>query len=237
MRAFVELWDEITPRALRRHRREAAPLPLRRAGQLARPDRGAAGEQRPAHRARDARRHAVARTPAPARCSCRPGTRRSACRGRGTSSGRCACSRCWPTRPTCSSTTTCSTARASSRRRSRELVAGARAEIDRVAGDGRRGRGRRERLHEGARWSRRTPRAARGSRPARTSSSASTSSPTTEPNPLVAGGRRRASDGRPGGRGASASPRCERVARGARRRRGRRRARRAAAARRSGRRT
>ena len=58
MRAFVELWDEIDPRALRRHRPEAAPVPLRRAGQLARPDRGAAREQRPAHRARDARRDA-----------------------------------------------------------------------------------------------------------------------------------------------------------------------------------
>ena len=34
---------------------EAAPLPLRRAGQLARPHRGAAREQRAAHRARDAR--------------------------------------------------------------------------------------------------------------------------------------------------------------------------------------
>ena len=49
--------------------------------------------------------------PGPARCSCRRGTRRSACPGRGTSSGRCACSRCWPSRPTCSSTTTSSTAR------------------------------------------------------------------------------------------------------------------------------
>ena len=56
MRAFVQLWDEITPRALRRDGPEAAPLPLRRAGQLPRPHRGAAGEQRPADRARDARR-------------------------------------------------------------------------------------------------------------------------------------------------------------------------------------
>ena len=67
------------PRALRRHRREAAPVPLRRAGELARPHRGAAREQRAAHRARDARRHAVegragARDPA-----ARAGTRRSAC--------------------------------------------------------------------------------------------------------------------------------------------------------------
>ena len=103
------------PRALRRHRRQGAALPLRRAGQQPRPHRGAAREQRAAHRARDARRHAVEATPGPARSSCRRGTRRSACPARGTSSGRCACSRCWPTRPTCSSTTTSSTARTSSR--------------------------------------------------------------------------------------------------------------------------
>ena len=59
MRAFTEMWDRITRGALRRHRREAAPLPLRRAGELARAHRGAAREQRAAHRARDARRHAV----------------------------------------------------------------------------------------------------------------------------------------------------------------------------------
>ena len=44
------------PGAVRRHRPEAAPVPLRRPGQLARSDRGAAGEQRAAHRAGDARR-------------------------------------------------------------------------------------------------------------------------------------------------------------------------------------
>ncbi len=48
---------------------------------------------------------------APAPCSCRPGTRRSACRGPGTSNGRCACSRSSPTRPTCSNMATFSTAR------------------------------------------------------------------------------------------------------------------------------
>ena len=53
------------PRALRRHRRQAAPLPLRRAGQLARAHRGPAREQRAAHRARDARRHAVQGRPGP----------------------------------------------------------------------------------------------------------------------------------------------------------------------------
>ena len=47
------------PRALRRHRRQAAAVPLWRAGQLARPDRAAAGKQRRAHSDRDARRHVV----------------------------------------------------------------------------------------------------------------------------------------------------------------------------------
>ena len=47
------------PRALRRRGPQVAPLPLRRAGQLARAHRAAAREQRAAHRARDARRHAV----------------------------------------------------------------------------------------------------------------------------------------------------------------------------------
>ena len=56
-------------------------------------------------------RDAWAATRAPARSSCPPGTRRSACRGRGTSSGRCGSSRSSPTRPTCSSTPTSSRAR------------------------------------------------------------------------------------------------------------------------------
>ena len=54
MRAFTELWDEITRDALRRQRSEAAAVPLRRAGQLARADRAAAGEQRHPHPDRDA---------------------------------------------------------------------------------------------------------------------------------------------------------------------------------------
>ena len=41
---------------LRRHRPQAAPVPLRRAGELAGPDRAAAGEQRLPHPARDAGR-------------------------------------------------------------------------------------------------------------------------------------------------------------------------------------
>ena len=46
-------------RSVRRRGREAPALPLRRAGELARPHRGAAGEQRRAHRDRDARRRAL----------------------------------------------------------------------------------------------------------------------------------------------------------------------------------
>ena len=98
-------------RALRRHRPEGAALPLRRAGQQPRPHRGAAREQRAAHRPRDARRHALPRRRGRGRSSSPRGTRRWGCRGRGTSSGPCGCSRCSPTRPTCSSTPTCSRGR------------------------------------------------------------------------------------------------------------------------------
>ena len=132
MRAFTAAVGPHRPRALRRHRPEGPPLPLRRAGQLARPHRGAAREQRAAHRARDARRHPVEATPGPGRSSCRRGTRRSACPARGTSSGRCACSRCWPSRPTCSSTTTSSTGRTSSRPGPPSWSTPATAELDEV---------------------------------------------------------------------------------------------------------
>ena len=57
--------------ALRRRGPQAPALPLRRAGQLARAHRGAAGEQRPADRAGDARRHAVPRLPRPRRAAAR----------------------------------------------------------------------------------------------------------------------------------------------------------------------
>ena len=111
LRAMGAALERDRPRALRRHRREDAALPLRRPGQLARPDRGPAGEQRPADRARGARRDARAATPAPGRSSCPPGTRRWASPAPGTSSGACGSSRCSPTRPTCSSTPTSSRAR------------------------------------------------------------------------------------------------------------------------------
>ena len=104
-------------RALRRDRRQAPPLPLRRAGELARPHRGAAREQRAAHRARDARRHAVEGRARPGRAAAGVERGARAAAARGTSSGRCASSRCSRSRPTCSSTTTCSPGRTSSRPR------------------------------------------------------------------------------------------------------------------------
>ena len=56
VRAAVGRADRV---ALRRAGPPAPAVPLRRAGQLARPDRGAAREQRAAHRARDAGGHPV----------------------------------------------------------------------------------------------------------------------------------------------------------------------------------
>ena len=117
MRAFVDLWDEICAGPLRGGGREAPAVPLRGAGELARADRAAAGEQRLPHPDRDAGGGAVASARGRGRCSCRPGTRRWGCRGRGTSSGRSACSRSWPTRPTSWNTPTSSTATRRSRPR------------------------------------------------------------------------------------------------------------------------
>ncbi len=65
MRAFTAHVGPHLPRALRRRGSQAAPLPLRRPGQLARPDRGAAREQRAAHRPRDARGDPVEGRPGP----------------------------------------------------------------------------------------------------------------------------------------------------------------------------
>ena len=65
LRAMAELWDELGARALRRGGRAPPPLPLRRAGQLARADRGAAGEQRAADRARGAGGDARPQRPRP----------------------------------------------------------------------------------------------------------------------------------------------------------------------------
>ncbi len=64
------------PRALRRRRGEAPAVPLRRPGQLARPDRAAAGEQRAPHRPRGPRGDAVEGRPGPGHPA--PGVERSA---------------------------------------------------------------------------------------------------------------------------------------------------------------
>ena len=132
MRAFTAAVGPHRPRALRRHRPEGAPLPLRRAGEQPRAHRGAAGEQRAAHRARDARRHAVARRAGPLDPAAGVERGPRPARARGTSSGRCACSRCSPTRPTCSSTPTCSRARWSWSASPTELADGAWAELEDV---------------------------------------------------------------------------------------------------------
>ena len=63
LRAMGRLWEEIGPRALRRRRREAAALPLRRAGELARPHGVPAREQHHPDRARGARRDDGPRRP------------------------------------------------------------------------------------------------------------------------------------------------------------------------------
>ena len=99
------------PRALRRPGREAPPLPLRRPGQLARADRGPAGEQRLPDRARGAGGDARPQRPGPRdpAAGLERGARAPAARG--ISSGRCGCSRSSRTRPTCSSTRTSSRAR------------------------------------------------------------------------------------------------------------------------------
>ena len=99
------------PRALRGRGPQAPPLPLRRAGELARADRAAAREQRAAHRPRVARRHPVQERPGPGHAAAGVERGARAAPARGTSSGRCACSRCWPSSPTCSSTATSSRAR------------------------------------------------------------------------------------------------------------------------------
>ena len=141
------------------------------------PHRGAAGEQRAAHRARDARRHAVPRRPGAVDPAAGVERGARAARGRGTSSGRCGCSRCSPTRPTCSSTPTSSRARSSWRGSPTELAEGAWAELEDVLGAGRRLRG--DRRAEGP--ARREPRRAH----------AAASSRATSPSSASTGSRRR----------------------------------------------
>ena len=137
MRAFVELWDEITRDRFGVADPLETPVPLWRAGQLARPDRAAAGKQRLSHPDRNAVGRAFEAARGRARCNCRPGTRRSACRGRSTSNGRCGCSRSWPMRPISWNSATFSTAARKSRpwsRRSRPRRKAEIAAIDAMGG-------------------------------------------------------------------------------------------------------
>ena len=103
---------------------------------------------------------------------------------RGTSNGACACSKCSPSSPTCSSTTTSSPVgrRRGQRSRSSWPVPGGDGQ-DR--GHGRRGPGRRERLHEvrPRRLARLAPTAHRGRRDIVVGVNRFE---TTEPNPLTA---------------------------------------------------
>ena len=118
MRAFTQLWDELTKERYGvedpKHRRFRYGVQVNSLGLTeAQPENNVQRivlEMLAVTLSRDARARAVqlpawneALGPAAAR---------------GTSSGRCGCSRCSPTRPTCSSTRTCSPARSSSSRRS-----------------------------------------------------------------------------------------------------------------------
>jgi (2R)-ethylmalonyl-CoA mutase len=109
MRAFAELWDEIA-----RERYGVADPKLRRFRYGVQVNSLGLTEQQPENNVYRILLEMLAVTlskNARARCSFRPGTRRSACRGPGTSNGRCACSRSLPSRPISWSSTTSSTDR------------------------------------------------------------------------------------------------------------------------------
>ncbi len=185
MRAFARLWDTIT-----RERYGIADPARRRFRYGVQVNSLGLTEAQPENNvqrivlemlavtlSRDARARAV---------SSRPGTRRWACLGPGTSSGACASSRCSRTSRTCSSTATCSNGSPVVEAKTAELVAGGRG------GDRRGGQ-------EWAGWWRRSspvtsrpsssPRTrpgARASSPARTRSWASTASRPPSPVPLTA---------------------------------------------------
>ena len=132
MRAFTEMWDRHQPSSA-----TASPTP--RPGASATACRStASGSPRRSPRttssASCSRRSAsrCRRRPGPGRCSCRRGTRRSACPARGTSSGRCASSRCSPTRPTCSSTSDIFDGSKVVEAKTAELDEAAQAELDEV---------------------------------------------------------------------------------------------------------
>ena len=132
MRAFTELWDEIGRDRYgitdEKHRRFRYGVQVNSLGLT---------EQQPENNvyriliemlavvlSKNARARAV---------QFRPGTRRWGCRGPGTSNGRCACSRSWPTKPTCSTMATSSMARTEIERKVEALKAEARAELEKGA--------------------------------------------------------------------------------------------------------
>ena len=202
------LWDEITRERYGIENPKHAPLPLRRPGQLARADRGAAGEQRPAHRAGDARRHPVQGRPRPRRPAARPGTRRWACPGPGTSSGRCASSRCWRYESDLLEYDDIFDGLARHRGQGRRAGRGAPGRDRADPGDGRRDGRRRVRLPQVAagRLARRA--AGAGSSRGEEKIVGVNCFETTEPNPLTADLDTAIHDGRPGGRGPGRSPPC-----------------------------
>ena len=110
MRAFTELWDEITAKRYGvtdpKHRLFRYGVQVNSLG-LTEPQ----AENNVYRILLEMLAVTLSGTRAPAPCSCRPGTRRWACRGPGTSSGRSACSRSSPMRPICWNTPTSSKAR------------------------------------------------------------------------------------------------------------------------------
>ena len=118
MRAFTQLWDELTKERYGvedpKHRRFRYGVQVNSLGLT---------EAQPENNVQRIVLEMLAvtlskRRPRPRRAAAGLERGARACRGPGTSSGRCGCSRCWPTRPTCSSTRTCSPGRWSSSRRS-----------------------------------------------------------------------------------------------------------------------
>ena len=160
-------------RALRRRRIRRSAVPLWRAGQFARSDRAAAGEQCLSHPHRNAGGDPVEERARAAPCSCRRGTRRLGCRAPSISNGRSGCSRFSPTKPTCSNIGDIFDGSAEIDRKVEELKAAAREELRRIDAHGRRGRRGRDGLHEAARSSHPMHNGWRASKRARRWSSAS----------------------------------------------------------------
>ena len=233
MRAFAQLWDELTRERYGvedpKHRRFRYGVQVNSLG----PDRGAAGEQRPADRAGDAR---PSRCPRDARARAvqlpawnealglpRPWDQQWSLRHAAGAGLRVRPARVrGPVRP----------GRSSSSARSPRSSTGARAEIARVQEMGGAVAAVESGYMKGAAGRARWPSGAAGWSAARTSWSASTGSQTTEPNPLTGRPRRRDHDGRPGRRERGAGGRARSGGPSATRRRSTRRSARAARGRR-----